>query len=293
MSYAVKALFTSVPIQPALKIIQKLLEEDQTLPQRTTLTVNNITCLLEFCLTSTYFTFQEKFYEQVEGAAMGSPISPIVAYLYMEDFEMRAINTASQPPLMWKRSVDDTCVIIKAVQQQIFLNHINSMVKNIQFTAEEPRTDGSIPFLDILLTPGVDGSIATTVFRKPTHTDLYMQWDSHHAISSKNSVIGTLHYRANTICSSHKLLQQEEHHLKKVLTKCKYLVWALNMVKIKKKTPPQKNQQKNKSYITGHHQLNPYIVVPYYEGLSESLKRTCQNMVCKYTSKEAIPSKVS
>ena len=81
MSYDVKALFTSVPIKPTLKIIQKLLEEDQTLPQRTTMTVNNITCLLEFCLSSTYFTFQEKFYEQVEGAAMGSPISPIVANL--------------------------------------------------------------------------------------------------------------------------------------------------------------------------------------------------------------------
>ena len=64
MSYDVKALFTSVPIKPALKIIQKLLEEDHTLPQRTTMTVKNITCLLEFCLSSTYFTFQEKFYER-------------------------------------------------------------------------------------------------------------------------------------------------------------------------------------------------------------------------------------
>ena len=206
MSYDVKALFTSVPIKPALKIIQKLLEEDQTLPQRTIMTVNNITCLLEFCLTSTYFTFQEKFYEQVEGAAMGSPISPIVANLYMEDFEMRALNTAPQPPLMWKRYVDDTCVIIKGAQQQSFLNHIKSIDKNIQFTVEDPRPNGSIPFLDILLTPGVDGSIATTVFRKPTYTDLYMQWDSHHSISSKYSLIGTLHHRANTICSSPELL---------------------------------------------------------------------------------------
>ena len=51
------------------------------------MTVNNITCLLEFCLNSTYFTFQKKFYEQVEAAAMGSPISPIVANLYMEDLK--------------------------------------------------------------------------------------------------------------------------------------------------------------------------------------------------------------
>ena len=153
---------------------------------------------------------------------MDSPISPIVANLYMEDFEMRALISALQPPLMWKRFVDDTCIIIKAAQQQSFLNHINSIDKNIQFTSEEQRPDGSIPFLDILLTPGEDGKITTSVSRKPTHTDLYMQWVSNHAISSKYSVIGTLHYRANTICSSPELLQQEEQHLKKVLTRCKY-----------------------------------------------------------------------
>ena len=79
MSYDVKALFTSVPIQPALKIIRKLLEDDKELHQRTSMTVNNMTCQLEFCLSSTYFTFQDKYYEQVEGAAMGSPISAIVA----------------------------------------------------------------------------------------------------------------------------------------------------------------------------------------------------------------------
>ena len=221
-------------------------------------------------------TIQEKLYEQVEGAAMGSPLSPIVANLYMEDFEMRALNTAPQPPLMWKRFADDTCVIIKATQQQSFLNHINSIDKNIQFTSEEPRPDGAIPFLDILLTPGEDGKITTSVFRKPIHTDLYMQWDSNHAISSKYSVIGTLHYRANTICSSPELLQQEEQHLKKVLTRCKYPDWAINRVKIKMRTPAQRNQQKKtKSCMTGNQKQN-YIVVPYYKGLSESLKRTGQ-----------------
>ena len=148
---------------------------------------------------------------------MGSPISPIVANLYMEDFEMTAINTSPQLPLMWKRFVDDTFVINKAAQKQSFLDHINSIDHHIQFT-EEPRPDGSMPFLDILITPCEDGSLGATVFRKPTHTDLYMQWDSHHAISSKYSVIGTLHHRANIICSSPKLLQQEEH-LQRVLTR--------------------------------------------------------------------------
>ena len=81
----------------------------------------------------------------------------------------------------------------------------------------------------------------------PTHTDLYMQWDSNHAISAKYSVIGTLHHRANTISSSPELLQKEEQHLKKVLTRCKYPDWAINRVKIKMRTPAQRNKQKKKT----------------------------------------------
>ena len=102
MSYDVKALFTPVPIQPAIDIIRRLLEEDGELQHRTNMSVSHITCLLEFCLRSTYFTFQGRFYEQQEGAAMGSPISPIVANLYMEDFVKKAISSSLQPPFLEK-----------------------------------------------------------------------------------------------------------------------------------------------------------------------------------------------
>ena len=44
------------------------------------------------------FLFQGQFYEQVEGAAMGSPVSPIVANLYMEYLEQKAFCTAPHPP---------------------------------------------------------------------------------------------------------------------------------------------------------------------------------------------------
>ena len=59
--------------------------------------VGNIILLLEFCLKNTYFSFQGQFYEQVEGAAMGSPVSPIVANLYMEYLEQKALRTAPHP----------------------------------------------------------------------------------------------------------------------------------------------------------------------------------------------------
>ena len=158
MSFDVKALFTSVPIQPAIQVIKKLLEEDQDLKQRTSMSVDNIISLLEFCLRSTYFTFKGRFYEQQEGAAMGLPISPIVANLYMEDLETKAIKSAQNPPSFWRRFVDDTLTIMKSSQIESFLHHLNSIDHHIQFTKEDSRPDGSMSFLDILITPREDGS---------------------------------------------------------------------------------------------------------------------------------------
>ena len=97
-SYDVSALITSVPIDPALKIIKDLLVKDPTLKDRTVIGIDDIILLLEFCLKNTYFSFQGQFFEQVEGVAMGSPVSPIVANLYMEYLEQKALSTAPNPP---------------------------------------------------------------------------------------------------------------------------------------------------------------------------------------------------
>ena len=87
-------------MDPALNIIKDLLEKDEKLNDRTVLSVQNIIELLGFCLHNTYFSFQNKFYEQVEGAAMGLLVSPIVANLYIEHFERKALRSAVNPPGM-------------------------------------------------------------------------------------------------------------------------------------------------------------------------------------------------
>ena len=204
-SYDVSALFTSVPIEAAINIIQRRLELDQGLHSRTTMKVEHITSLLEFCLRTTYFKFQGSFYEQISGAAMGSPISPIVANLFMEDFEVKAINTAKNPPKMWKRYVDDTCVILDSTTKEEFFHHIKSIDPQIQFTSEDSNPNGSVSFLDTLVMPQPDGSIKTTVLRKPTHTDMYLHWDSYHHLCAKYSVINTLRHRAKTVCSTNQV----------------------------------------------------------------------------------------
>ena len=270
MSYDVKALFTSVWTTKAITIIKQLLEQDQELQQRTSLSIESILSLLEFCINSTYFSFQGTFYEQLEGAAVGSPLSPIVANMYMESFEVEVIRSAPHPPYLWKRFVDDTFTILLSSQKNGFLEHINSIDQHIQFTAEDQRSDGAMPFLDILITPGRDGSLSTSVYRKPIHTDLYLQWDSHHTLTSKYSMIRTLQHRAQTICSNPQLLQKEEQHLKNALKKCKYPTWALNRIQMKTKKQDSNQVPTNRTNM--NNQKKSYIVVPYYGGLSESIR---------------------
>ena len=274
VSYDVKALFTSVPTKSAVNIIKQLLEDDKELQQRTTMTVQNIICLLEFCINNTNFIFQGNYYEQTEGAAMGSPLSPIIANIYMEAFEKQAISTAPHPPTFWRRFVDDTFVVIQKTKEDSFFNHLNTIDERIQFTREESRSDGSMPFLDTLVTINGDGSLSTKVYRKKTHTDLYLQWDSHHSIAAKYSVINTLHHRARAVCSNKQLLEEEEEHLKNVLPENKYPMWALNRMKIKNKASSIQAQRrpKNTNANTTTGSKKSYMVLPYVKGLSESMK---------------------
>ena len=100
VSYDVTALFTSVPVEECLSIIKDLLSADDTLESRTDLNPQQVTDLLEICLKTTYFVYDEKFYIQREGAAMGSPVSPIIANLFMENFEEKAISSFHTPPAL-------------------------------------------------------------------------------------------------------------------------------------------------------------------------------------------------
>ena len=190
----------------------------------------------------------------------------------MEDFETKAINTAQHPPRIWKRYVDDTCVVIDSAKKEEFLEHIKNINPHIQFTTEDAKADGSIPFLDTIVMPQPDNSLLTSVYRKPTHTDLNLHSDSHHHLSVKFSVINTLKHRAKTVCSNYHLLKEEEDHLNKALRRCKYPAWALNRVNINQ----IQNKQGTNKNKTNTNSKKPYIVVPYMQGLSESCKNICK-----------------
>ena len=169
-------------------------------------------------------------------------------------------------------------MIHKAANKQGFLQLINSVDPAIRFTVEDNKEDGSIPFLDTTVKPEVDGSLSIAVYRKPMHTDQYLQWDSNHHLSPKFSVIQTLSHRASTVCSNPELLQKEKDHLRKALTKCKYPKWALDKVegRLNRSSRQVADGGTNNAQAANHEVKNKgHIVIPYTQGLCESIKKIC------------------
>ena len=197
----------------------------------------------------------------------------------MEYLEQKALSTAPNPSRFWCRFVDDTFFIHKEVNKQGFLQHINSVDPAIKFTVEDNKEDASIPFLDTIVKPEANGTLCITVYRKPTHTDQYLQWDSHHHLSAKFSVIHILSHRASTVCSNPELPQQEKDHLRKALTKCKYPKWALNKVekRLNRSTREVRDGGSNQAAqpVTNEVKNKGHIVIPYTQGLCESIKKIC------------------
>ena len=133
---------------------------------------DKVISLLELVLNNSVFYLQGNFYQQIQGAALGSLVSPVITNIYMEYFEELAIGpecTISRP--WWKRYVDDVISIVKENQLDTFFSNLNSVDPHIKLTMESPDTDGSILFLNNKCLPNKDHSIQTSVYRKTNLTD--------------------------------------------------------------------------------------------------------------------------
>ncbi|XP_045492134.1 uncharacterized protein LOC123691667 [Colias croceus] len=247
VSFDVQSLFTNLPVTDCINIVKKRLGE-HNMPLE-------YAEILEHCLTSGYLLWNGEFYMQVDGVAMGSPVSPVVADIFMEDFEERALATAPVKPRLYKRYVDDTFTILPTEHIPAFLEHLNSIHKNIQFTMEL-ETNNRLAFLDILIMRGRDGMLNHTVYRKVTHTDRYLNGESHHHPCQLASVGKSLFQRARHLCDAAHL-SGELQHVKRVLRNNKL------------QAPPQHHRSRTKPHTV---ERQP-AYLPYVKGVTDRIGR--------------------
>ena len=97
-----------------------------------------------------------------------------------------------------------------------FLQHLNSQQPTIRFTMEIEKDD-TISFLDTSFSTDSDSLLTTSVYRKPTHTDQYLAYDSHHPHSMKRGIVKCLYDRAKHLTTKPSVISEEKKHLSWVL----------------------------------------------------------------------------
>ena len=211
---------------------------------------------------------------------MGSPLSPIIADIFMVDLEERAIAGAGEDiaPSVWKRYVDDVLSVVKRDKGQLLLDHLNKQHEKIRFTMEEER-DGSLPFTDISFSRDEYGQVVREVYRKPTHTNRYVQFTSHHPESVKSGVIDCLVKRAATVSSNDELLGKELDKIREAMNQNNYPKHFV------KKAIEKRNEKKKNATPTGTRVRSRWnhcqdSVHRWIESRSQTDRSHCWSEVC-------------
>lgn len=191
ISLDVKALFTNIPKLLVLKCVKLRWRE---IRQHTKLPDSVFLEILEFCIDNAYCSFRNKFYKQIFGTPMGSPLSGIIADLVMEKLEYDVLKKLKFPYFFYRRYVDDIFIIVEENNINNLLESFNNYNKDIQFTIEIEENN-SINFLDITIIREND-LIITNWHHKDTFSGRYVNFNSNMSDKDKVSIIYGLVDRA-------------------------------------------------------------------------------------------------
>ena len=140
VSYDVTALFTNVPLSETIDILVDKAFTNDWFNQTYDLNLEKeeLTQLLEVATTNQLFQFNGQLYEQTDGVAMGSPLGPLMANVFMCHLEDKLARDGMVPSL-YKRYVDDTLARMPNTDAAAdFLATLNGLHPSLQFTMELP-----------------------------------------------------------------------------------------------------------------------------------------------------------
>jgi len=267
ISLDVISLFTNVPQELVIDGINnrwQFIEKETKIPKTEFINV------IRFVLSSTYFTFDDIIYRQIFGTPMGSPLSPILADIVMQDLELKAINELKIEFPLYYRYVDDIVLLTPDNKVEDILNTFNSIHNRLQFTIEREK-NRTLNFLDLTLIIS-DGIMMLDWYKKDTCSGRYLSYFSGHPLCHKIGTIYGLVDRA--ILLSHPIFQQKNlEYVVEVLLENSYpLELVLNKIAIRIKELIRRMEIKKPEQ-----KLEPerkMIVFPYIRNISERINST-------------------
>ena len=205
-TFDIKSLFTNVPLDEAIKICTEQLYHSET--EVPTLSEKSFVKLMEKVTKGVEFSFDGVMFKQTDGVAMGSPLGPVLANIFVGYLEQKLNIDDREELLLYKRYVDDTFSLhLEEEQSSKFFEDLNNLHPALVFSRDQEK-DRTLPFLDVAVhkklpevTEQTETTFETSIYRKPTFTGQYTLWDLFSARRYKINLIKCLVGHATWICS--------------------------------------------------------------------------------------------
>jgi len=217
-------------------------------------------------LLNNVFDFDGKMYKQISGTAMGTPMAPTLANLFVGYLEKKLFEVANWPILEshWLRYIDDIFMLWTGGEDELmkFHQHINTLHTDIHFTMAHSAHD--VPFLDLKLVLE-DNFLQSDLYSKPTDTHNLLHYSSCHPKHVKNSIPYSQAIRLRRSCSTLVKFEKKSSELKNHLEKRGYpkrvIQKALHRAGTTHRHELLTNKRTNKNnrspFVVPYHPLNP------------------------------------
>ena len=149
VSYDVTSLFTNIPLQETIdRAINLIFNHNPNM----NITKEELKKLFLFVKSQTHFIFNSKFYNQIDGVAIGSPLAPLLANIFMGFYKSKWLNEYNfNKPKFYLRHVDDILAVFDKEEDSLnFLNFLNKRHPNVKFTIEK-QINHSTAFIDVFI----------------------------------------------------------------------------------------------------------------------------------------------
>ena len=200
-SFNISCLFTNVPLAETIQICADALYSSEHSPAPFPWQI--FVELMEMATSSVEFRFIDIMHRQINGVAMGSPLGPVLANIFVGYYKSKLFQTTSKPEMYYRYMGDTFAVFSNEDECDLFVDSLNSLHPSLCFTFEK-ESNLALPFLDVLVEKPPSKFI-TFIYWKPTFTSQYLRWNSFSPRKCKTNLILTLTHRALAICSPERL----------------------------------------------------------------------------------------
>lgn len=279
ISMDVVSLFTNVPQQLVIAGIKK---RWKSIKNYTQINQKEFINGIILCMNASAFKFNGILYQQIFGAAMGSPLSPVIAEIVLRDLEDYCLKKLNSKVYFYTRYVDDILVFLPPDKIADILFLFNNYHDRLKFTLEREE-NFKINFLEITLIRSSE-KICIDWYKKPTSSGRYLNYNSHHPRNQKIGTIYNLIDRA-ILLSDVNFHRKNVIYVRNLLRMNNYPKKLLNRVCARRETFNLCDKYRKINKLQSVKKKDLFVCLPYVAGLSESLQRIFRGLPVQLTFK--------